>query len=181
VAEPSRKTANASEWSWNFSPRSNPLAYGMGVVAAFWAYHFLFADYRAIVVGGAVFAAAAASKPVCLLAYLVPGLGHFYLRRWHKGLVFLGAILTLFALGVVMDARLVKPQGWGDPLAVLRWIAQMAMGLPYFITHGLGFGIEENLVKSVTHEYGSTFTEAAGLLNVLVILDAYDIAVGRKS
>jgi hypothetical protein len=116
----------------------------------------------------------------CLLAYLIPGLGHFYLKKWVKGAVFLGCIGALFALGMVMDARLVKPQGWGDPLAVLRWVAQMAMGLPYFVAHGLGLGIDEALVKSVTHEYGSTFTEAAGLLNILVILDAYDIAVGRK-
>lgn len=118
---------------------------------------------------------------VCLLAYLIPGLGHLYLKKWVKAAVFFGCIGALFALGMVMDARLVRPQGWGDPLAVLRWLAQMAMGLPYFVTHGLGHGVDPDLVKSVTHEYGSTFTEAAGLLNVLVILDAYDIAVGRKS
>ena len=118
---------------------------------------------------------------VCVLAYLIPGLGHFYLRQWVKGAVFFGCIAALFILGMVMDARLVPPQGWGDPLAVLRWVAQMAMGLPYFVARGLGLGLDLDLVKSVTHEYGSTFTEAAGLLNVLVILDAYDIAVGRKS
>jgi len=117
----------------------------------------------------------------CLLAYLIPGLGHLYLKKWVKAAVFFGCITALFVLGMAMDARLVKPQGWGDPLAVLRWLAQMAMGLPYFVAHGLGHGIDADLVKSVTHEYGSTFTEAAGLLNVLVILDAYDIAVGRKS
>ena len=117
----------------------------------------------------------------CLLAYLVPGLGHLYLRQWVKGAVFLGAISALFALGLVMDARLVLPTGWGDPLALLRSVAQMAMGVPYFVARALEIGFDERLVKSVTHEYGSTFTEAAGLLNVLVILDAYDIAVGRKT
>lgn len=123
------------------------------------------------------------SSPVtaCLLAYLVPGLGHLYLRQWVKGAVFLVAIALLFALGLVMEARLVLPTGWGDPLALLRGFAQMAMGLPYFIARALELGLDEQLVKSVTHEYGSTFTEAAGLLNVLVILDAYDIAIGRKS
>ena len=35
-------------------------------------------------------------------------------------------------------------------------------------------------MTSVTHEYGNTFTEVGGLLNILVILDAYDTAVGRK-
>jgi uncharacterized protein DUF6677 len=32
----------------------------------------------------------------------------------------------------------------------------------------------------VTFEYGNTFTAVAGLLNILVILDAYDTALGRK-
>jgi hypothetical protein len=32
----------------------------------------------------------------------------------------------------------------------------------------------------VTWEYGNTFLIVSGLLNFLVILDAYDIAMGRK-
>ena len=32
----------------------------------------------------------------------------------------------------------------------------------------------------MTYEYGNTFLVAAGLLNSLVVLDAYDIALGRK-
>lgn len=117
----------------------------------------------------------------CLLACLLPGLGHLYLRRWVKGVVFLSAIGALFVLGIIMDARLSHPVGWGDPLAWLRCAAQMAIGLPYFIaTRAFELGLNEQLVTSVTHEYGNTFTEAGGLLNILVILDAYDIAVGRK-
>jgi hypothetical protein len=117
----------------------------------------------------------------CLLACLLPGLGHFYLRRWAKGGVFLGAIGSLFVLGIAMDAGLSLPVGWGDPLAWLRCAAQMAIGLPYFIaTRALELGLDKDLVMSVTHEYGNTFTEAGGLLNVLVVLDAYDVAVGRK-
>jgi hypothetical protein len=117
----------------------------------------------------------------CILAYLIPGLGHLYLKRGPKGLVFLFAIGTLFAMGLAMDARLSLPESLGDPLALLRSVAQVGMGLPYFLMRILGYGLSPDLVRSVTHEYGSTFTEVAGLLNVLVILDAYDIAVGRKS
>jgi len=32
----------------------------------------------------------------------------------------------------------------------------------------------------VTYEYGNTFLIVAGLLNFLVMLDAYDIGAGRK-
>ena len=35
-------------------------------------------------------------------------------------------------------------------------------------------------VTAVTYEYGNTFLMTAGLLNALVILDAFDIAMGRK-
>jgi hypothetical protein len=121
----------------------------------------------------------AAAVPACLLAWLLPGAGHLYLRRPVKGLVLMGAILTLFLLGVFLDARLQPYLGFDDPLAMLRSLAQMAMGLPYFLARALGF--EAGQVVSVTHEYGNTFTEVGGLLNILVVLDAYDTAVGRKS
>lgn len=115
--------------------------------------------------------------PACLFAWLVPGAGHFYLRRPGKGLVFLVAIGALFVLGVAMDSRLEMNLGLDDLLASLFSLAQMAIGLPYLIARGIGMGGD---VRSVTFEYGNTFTAVAGLLNILVVLDAYDTAVGRK-
>lgn len=121
----------------------------------------------------------AAAVPACLFAWLLPGAGHLYLRRRVKGLVFLGGIGALFLIGVALDARLQLYLGIDDPLAFLRSLAQMALGLPYFAARALGF--EAGQVTSVTHEYGNTFTEVGGLLNILVILDAYDTALGRKA
>lgn len=115
--------------------------------------------------------------PACLFAWLVPGAGHLYLRRTGKGLLFLAAIGALFVLGVAMDSRLEMNLGLDDLLASLFSLAQMAIGLPYFVARTLGFPGE---VKSVTFEYGNTFTAVAGLLNILVVLDAYDTALGRK-
>jgi hypothetical protein len=122
----------------------------------------------------------AAAVPACLLAWLLPGAGHLYLGRVGKGLVLLGSIGALFLLGVVMDARLQPHLGLDDLLAFLRSLAQMCLGAPYFVARALGYGASPELVTSVSHEYGNTFTEVAGLLNVLVILDAYDTALGRK-
>jgi hypothetical protein len=116
--------------------------------------------------------------PACLFAWLLPGAGHLYLRRTSKGLIFLGAILALFLLGVAMDSRLQLYLGFEDPLALLFSLAQMAVGLPYFIARALGF--EVGNVKSITYEYGNTFTAVGGLLNILVIIDAHDVAMGRK-
>ncbi len=87
------------------------------------------------------------------------------------------AIGALFALGVAMDSRLEMSLGLDDVLASLFSLAQMAIGLPYFVVRMLGY---QGDVKSVTFEYGNTFTAVAGLLNILVVLDAYDTALGRK-
>jgi Family of unknown function (DUF6677) len=113
-----------------------------------------------------------------LLAWVWPGLGHLYLRRRGKALVLMGAILALFVLGVLMDARLSLHTGLEDPLALLFSIAQMGIGAPYFLARGMGF--EAGLVTSPSYEYGNTFTAVGGLLNILVILDALDTARGKK-
>ena len=116
--------------------------------------------------------------PACLLAWLLPGAGHLYLGRMRKGLVLLAAVGTLFVLGVALGARLQMYFGLDDPLALLRSLAQVGNGLPYFLARSLGF--ETGQVTAVTHEYGNTFTEVGGLLNILLILDAHDTALGRK-
>ena len=121
----------------------------------------------------------AGALPACILAWLVPGAGHLYLGRVGKGLVLLGAIGGLFVLGLAMDARLQMYFGLDDPLSFLRSLAQMAIGLPYFAVRYLG--LDSGQVTSPAHEYGNTFTEVGGLLNVMVILDALDTALGRKA
>jgi len=35
-------------------------------------------------------------------------------------------------------------------------------------------------VRAVTYEYGNAFLIVAGLLNLLVVIDAFDVARGRK-
>jgi hypothetical protein len=114
----------------------------------------------------------------CILGLLLPGAGHFFLRRNGKALIFLGCLLALFSLGLLQDARL-EVASVEDPLALLRGLAQMALGVPYLIARYLA-GWGQGAVTAVTHEYGNTFTEVAGLLNVLVVIDAHDVAVGRK-
>ena len=116
--------------------------------------------------------------PACILAWLVPGAGHLYLGRTSRGVLFMGLIGAMFLLGVGMDARLQFYMGLEDPLALFRSAAQIAIGLPYVIARSIGFGPGD--VKSVVHEYGNTLTEVGGLLNILIILDAYDVAQGRR-
>ena len=65
-----------------------------------------------------------------------------------------------------------------DPLVTLIAIADMGLGLPWMLARMLGAGAGE--VTAVTYEYGNCFLIVAGLLNFLVILDAFDIAMGRR-
>lgn len=117
--------------------------------------------------------------PACLLGFVLPGAGHLFLGKTGRGLVFLGCLLALFVLGVALDARLTLYLGLDDVLASLFSVAQMAMGAPYLLAKALGY--QAGNVKSVSYEYGNTFAAVAGLLNILVALDAYDIAMGRKA
>ena len=112
-----------------------------------------------------------------LLAWVWPGLGHLFLGRRGKGLVLMGSILALFVLGVGMDSALKLHLGLEDPLAFLFSLAQMGAGAPYVIARLLGY--EAGVVTSPSYEYGNTFTAVAGLLNILVILDALDTARGK--
>ena len=56
--------------------------------------------------------------------------------------------------------------------------ANAGLGLPWVVGRALGLGT--GVVTAVTYEYGNTFLIVAGLLNFLVVLDAYDIGAGRK-
>jgi hypothetical protein len=115
----------------------------------------------------------------CLAGCLVPGAGHLILRRSGRGLLLLAAIGSMFAAGVVMDARLEFYWAWDDPLASIVSLAQVGVGLPYLAARWMGYLAGD--VRSATFDYGNTFTAAAGLLNLLVVLDAYDVGSGFKS
>lgn len=113
-----------------------------------------------------------------LLALALPGGGHIFLGRWGRGLAFLGALVSLFALGVGMHARLAFYWGLDDVLSVVISIGQMATGLPYLAARLAGVAAGD--VTAPTFDYGLTFTGSAGLLNLLVALDAFDTARGAR-
>lgn len=114
---------------------------------------------------------------VWLVSWLVPGAGHLLQGRVQKGALFLAAISAMFAIGLWLDGRLF-PFEFSEPLVGLAALANLATGTPYFIASGLGLGA--GVVTSVAYEYGNAFLIVAGLLNMLVALDAYDVRLGRK-
>ena len=114
---------------------------------------------------------------LCLASWAVPGAGHLWLGRRTKGLIFLVALPLMFAIGLAVHGRLF-PFDFSEPLVGLAALANLGIGLPYFVAAALRFGSGE--VTAVTYEYGNAFLIVAGLLNLLVVIDAYDVAVGRK-
>jgi hypothetical protein len=114
---------------------------------------------------------------VCLAAWAVPGAGHFWVGRTQKALVFFLALMTMFISGVLLKGRLF-PFEMSEPLVALAALANAGLGLPWIAARALGFG--GGVVTAVTYEYGNTFLIVAGLLNSLVVLDAFDVATGRK-
>ena len=114
---------------------------------------------------------------VVVVSWLVPGAGHLMQGRRQKGLVFLIALPVMFAIGLALKAR-IFPFMFSDPLVGLAAIAQLGMGVPYFIARAIGLGA--GIVTAASYEYGNTFLIVAGLLNMLVAIDAYDVRLGRK-
>ncbi len=110
-------------------------------------------------------------------SWLVPGAGHLLLGRTQKGLVFVVALPLMFAIGLWLDGRLF-PFAVTEPLVGLAALANLGAGLPYLVASAFGWGA--GVVTAPSYEYGNTFLIVAGLLNLLVALDAYDVAVGRK-
>jgi hypothetical protein len=114
---------------------------------------------------------------VCVAAWLVPGGGHLWLGRRVKGLIFLCSIVLMFGIGLALHGRLF-PFEFSQPLVGLAAVADLGGGLPYFLAWSMGWG--QGQVVAVTYEYANAFLIVAGLLNMLVVLDAYDTACGRK-
>ncbi|MFZ1933228.1 MAG: DUF6677 family protein [Thermoguttaceae bacterium] len=156
-----------------------------------------------------------------LLAWLIPGLGHWYQGRRAKAILFFVCIMGLFGYGVVLGGGTRVDQdgnkrflGYGRAVYLsmhsddlrLYYISQIGVGLPAFpalfqayqmnhhravIWSGfmapprpveVGFN-DPNKDQPIAHdlyyflnrdfELATIFTAVAGLLNVLVIYDAF--------
>ncbi len=112
------------------------------------------------------------------LAWLLPGAGHIYLRKMGRGVIFFCCIVCMFLIGLNLKGTLVGTE-FGDIFGFLKWFAEAGVGLPYLIAKGMGLGTGE--ITAYSYDYGNIFFYTAGLLNMLIMLDAFDICAGRKN
>jgi len=118
-------------------------------------------------------------------AWFVPGAGHLLNRRWGRAALMGGAVWVCFFLGMSMGGHMFNlstAQGSSALLQVPPMIANMGSGALYIVSWLLDIGFADDLVQAAraTYEYGNTFLLIAGLLNYMTMLDAFDIAAGRK-
>src|SRR5450432_4187827 len=112
------------------------------------------------------------------IGWLIPGAGHLIQKRWIRGFLLMGSVVTMFVLGLLMQGRIYSPNG-GDILDVLGFVGDVGAGGLYIVTRALGIG--NVIVAHATADYGTKYIIVAGLLNFISVADAYHIATGKKS
>jgi hypothetical protein len=119
--------------------------------------------------------------PVVALAWFIPGGGHFLLKRPGRGAILAGCVALTFVLGLMMRGAFFQWQT-GDLLTTVIYcggfIGDLMAGVLFLVARA--FGYDQLDVAGHVHDYGTKFLVAAGLLNILAMVDAYEIATGRK-
>jgi len=133
-------------------------------------------------------ASASASAPVrspiltILLAWLIPGAGHLFLGRRGRAAIAFVTIAVAFAIGLLMRGPMFQLSANGDLLSRLiqfgGFLGDLATGVLYFAAVWFGYAPPDGAGHAA--DYGSKFIVAAGLLNILAIVDAYEIATRQK-
>jgi hypothetical protein len=116
-----------------------------------------------------------------LLAWLIPGAGHFLLGRRLRAALIAVSVVAMFVMGLMMRGAMFEPQT-GDLLTTVIYyggfIGNLASGVLYILATALGYNQPD--VAGHVHDYGTKFLVAAGLLNVLAMVDTWEIATGKK-
>ncbi|MBX3411624.1 MAG: hypothetical protein KF708_02810 [Pirellulales bacterium] len=125
------------------------------------------------------------------LAWLLPGLGHLYQRRFAKGVLFMVTILSTFFYGLFLGEGHVVYASWRPEDRRLPYLCQVAVGLPALpaLVQARraeplwgGFMAPPRNSHELDHwhrrlnkyfELGTVYTMIAGLLNIFAIYDAY--------
>lgn len=113
-----------------------------------------------------------------IIGWCVPGAGHFMVGQARKAAIFFLVLAGMFAMGLAFGGQLFVFDT-AEPLVFLGAGTQWAMLVPRVLASMAGAGAGN--VTAISYEYGNTFLIVAGLLNILVALDAFDRARGMGS
>ena len=115
---------------------------------------------------------------IAVAAWIVPGLGHLVLRRWGRALIFFLTVGGLAVTGFILRGNVFPPRG-GDSFDTLGFLADAGSGIFYLLSRFFeSIGPD---VSRAAGDYGTRFIAAAGIVNLLSVFDAYEIALGRRT
>jgi hypothetical protein len=127
------------------------------------------------------------SKPIStwilpvVAAWVVPGGGHFLQKKSGRGILILASVGLMFLFGMFMRGMMFTPER-GDILTTLinygGFVCDLASGVFYFAAAMFGYAAPD--MAGDVHDYGTKFLVTAGLLNILAMVDSYEIAIGKK-
>lgn len=114
---------------------------------------------------------------VLMAGWLIPGAGHFMLRKWVRGSLLFVSIVSMFFIGLALKGKIFVPNT-GDLLDILNFAGDLGNGLLYLMARVFDMG--QSSVQVAVADYGTKFIVVAGLLNVIAAVDAHSLATGRK-
>lgn len=124
-----------------------------------------------------------------VLAWLIPGAGHAYQRRYLKSTIFSISVFMCFLAGMFMSANRCVYASWEGTEKRWQYFLQVGVGLPALPaayqawrgnTEGFMAAPASSHELDAWHhdtasgfEMGTVYTMVAGLLNLLVVFDAF--------
>jgi hypothetical protein len=136
-----------------------------------------------------------------IAAWLLPGAGHLVLGRVRRGMLFAAIIWCCFGLGLAHTGRLALKDPRQPFLTTLQVIANLGVGPADLIARVSVYGkpaysaygevvkgqldnrleIFRDRERSAVSIYGTAYLWTAGLMNLLLLFDVWDIGRRRKS
>ena len=115
---------------------------------------------------------------ILIAGWLVPGAGHFLLKKWIRGLLILISIVSMFGIGLALKGKVYSPNT-AELLDMLNFAGDIGAGLLYALARVFDLG--QSAVQIAIADYGTKFIVVAGLLNIIAAVDAHSMATGRKA
>jgi hypothetical protein len=113
---------------------------------------------------------------VAFAGWAVPGLGHLLLGKWNKAAVYFVCVAGLAWTGLAMRGGVFGP-GSQDILDRLGFFADMGTGGIYYLAQAIQTAGPD--VAHASGDYGTRLFAAAGVLNLLTVLEGFEIGYRR--
>jgi hypothetical protein len=118
------------------------------------------------------------SLAIGVAGWILPGLGHALQKMWGRATACFLTVGVLVVIGAGLRGNVFTADG-GDAFASLGYVADLGTGSFYLVAKALETTGPD--VSKADGDYGTRFLAAAGVLNLLAALHAYEAARGRKA